>query len=167
MWWITLYCCLSLDILVCWFNKSYLQNSLYNLKCKTQFYIVGTAIHGKACCRQSLEVQKTLSIYQISMINWCCVCIAPWNWAQSGKELIVTFMVHAMCIQCRVWTLPWSLMHSVVTPKRSGQRLCRGRVPMSYWLKKKKKIKKKNQGFAADIWILSSFSFYLFCKWPD
>lgn len=80
------------------------------------------------------------------LINWCCVCIAAWNWAQSGKKLIVTFMVHAMCIQCRVWTLPWSLMHSVVTPKRFGQRLCRGRVSMSHWLEKKRKKRRLCSG---------------------
>lgn len=85
--------------------------------------------------RQFLQVKKTLTIWQISVMKWYCVCIAPWNWAQPGKKLIVTFMVHAMCIQCRVWTLPWSLMHSVATPKRLGQRLCRGRVFMSYWFK--------------------------------
>lgn len=99
-------------------------------------------------------------IGEITVINWFYVFIAPWNWAQSGKKLIVTFMVHAVCIQCGVWTFTWSLMHSVVTSKRFGQRLCRGSVPMYHWFWTKT--------MQCRIWIsyllcMSALSIYLFC----
>lgn len=106
---------------------------LTKLKCSVILLLLLPMV--KHAIDSPLKYTKYYSIWQISVIHWCCVCIAPWNWAQSGKKLIVTFMVHAMCIQCRVWTLPWSFMHSVVTTKSFGQTLCRGRLSMSYWFK--------------------------------